>query len=961
MPQIPIHVAEIKKLILKDHVASESRLSEDQLLNVLVSNSCGRNPTFFKAFGHNEVFGLKSSIPEGGTTVEILEKVPVEGGPQEDLVYRQEGVLYVHLPDGHPVITGSTPSEDEEVQASINSNLAEELSLDPLNMEAEVIIGEQASPIEVISLEDNTTEPVLIDVDVEEIKKRGMNLRPKPEPQPEIITLDDDVAATASEKSRRHNLRPQRTNKHLHALKQQAKRRKKNTSVAAGVALPQKTTSRRSTLTTGEIEIPFQPYQEELDKNPQTMKEVLTSIPGFQHRKLKMNKNIKKLSCSQMIQQTKEGNVNIESPESILGQVNLRTLLNKGTFCRLPPLYQFKLMQLLPQTELIYDDAKGLRLNSSAFNNEFFAKASHEWRERLLRGDFTPEAIQKCRSELESDKRKFDPWKLKHFEPIWGMKKNFDLNNLVPKVKDVDQEEKEMDNDNSANTVTKQSISNCDSKESDQDETVTDSVKEQQQQTAAEDQPNDEPLVPEEDDDIQTLMVSPTKSPRVTVTDTTEEIMDLVEPTAKKRKLEFPSGETPPEKTFSDPILDLDSKVDIVPEETLKTEKIAEAKSKVEEMTAETESKPEIKVEDTLEVLNRMDDSNEISVHKEESTELRAEELETDAEISQEHVTTVEIKTDASDENPEIKVCENLDDKVDENLEENENDSLDIANDKTSSQELVETPESKEDKPISVNNEEKSSEVGSEETNEDVEMTEVIEKIGQESVSNNKNDEEEEEEEEAEETEEGEPDEEKTEDEDYQPQQISSRQSSSEDSITAPLLISEEPLCSLPFHDSDTAHSAPPTLSPNGSSQFPDTSSVSGNDEDEAMLTSQEDLRRFSLDSDSSHNLRQSVDSIDSEMEITNTVSYADTPPILFDSSENVGDIELTMDVDGSEDNLVDGEGEHEGDVEEESQNSEESEGPVDDDSESMDSAQDVAVDDASSESQEAGVIYCVF
>ena len=65
-----------------------------------------------------------------------------------------------------------------------------------------------------------------------------------------------------------------------------------------------------------------------------------------------------------MIQQTKDGSVNLESPESILGQVNLRTLLNKSTFSRLPPLYQFKLMQLLPQTELIFDEAKGLRLNS---------------------------------------------------------------------------------------------------------------------------------------------------------------------------------------------------------------------------------------------------------------------------------------------------------------------------------------------------------------------------------------------------------------------------------------------------------------------------------------------------------------------------------------------------------------------------------------------------------------------
>merc|ERR1719491_599534 len=145
---IPIHVAEIKKLIVKDQIVTDPKLNEDHLLNVLTSNSCGRNPTFFKAFGHSEVFGLKSLIPEGGTTVEIVEKVVVEttNGSTED---RQEGVLYVHLPEGHPVITGSAPS-DEEPAARLGStettSRLEEPSLDPLNMEAEVIIGSTDPP-----------------------------------------------------------------------------------------------------------------------------------------------------------------------------------------------------------------------------------------------------------------------------------------------------------------------------------------------------------------------------------------------------------------------------------------------------------------------------------------------------------------------------------------------------------------------------------------------------------------------------------------------------------------------------------------------------------------------------------------------------------------------------------------------------------------------------------------------
>ena len=126
--------------------------------------------TFFKAFGHSEVFGLKSSIPEGGTTAEIVENVVVEttNGSTEN---RQEGVLYVHLPEGHPVITGSAPSDEEPAAVRINTpqqevaNQVEEPNLDPLNMEAEVIIGSiepspAAAPVEIpVTLAPATSSP----------------------------------------------------------------------------------------------------------------------------------------------------------------------------------------------------------------------------------------------------------------------------------------------------------------------------------------------------------------------------------------------------------------------------------------------------------------------------------------------------------------------------------------------------------------------------------------------------------------------------------------------------------------------------------------------------------------------------------------------------------------------------------------------------------------------------------
>ena len=47
-------------------VEVSQQLEEERLLSVLTHGSTGRNPTFFKAAGHEDVFGLKADIPAGG-------------------------------------------------------------------------------------------------------------------------------------------------------------------------------------------------------------------------------------------------------------------------------------------------------------------------------------------------------------------------------------------------------------------------------------------------------------------------------------------------------------------------------------------------------------------------------------------------------------------------------------------------------------------------------------------------------------------------------------------------------------------------------------------------------------------------------------------------------------------------------------------------------------------------------
>lgn len=119
-----------------------------------------------------------------------------------------------------------------------------------------------------------------------------------------------------------------------------------------------------------------------------TMREVLASIPGFSIKPRRRTN--KKMSTAAQIEQTREGCIDLETPDSILVGTNLRSLLNKHTFSMLPPLYQYKLVQLLPNVDRPPADLESptIRLNSSSLNNEFFARACLEWRERLAEGNF---------------------------------------------------------------------------------------------------------------------------------------------------------------------------------------------------------------------------------------------------------------------------------------------------------------------------------------------------------------------------------------------------------------------------------------------------------------------------------------------------------------------------------------------------------------------------------------------
>ncbi|XP_071807108.1 uncharacterized protein [Asterias amurensis] len=151
----------------------------------------------------------------------------------------------------------------------------------------------------------------------------------------------------------------------------------------------------------------------------QTMSKLMANVPGFSG---KPRNREKKFSVISKLHPPKKMSlhVDLETPDSILANVNLKALINKHTFNSLPAHYQYKLLTLLPGVDRVHTNDNFIKMFPSALDNEFFARACSKWRERLSSGEFTPESQQRLRQEMDKDRNKLDPWKAKHFEPSWG-------------------------------------------------------------------------------------------------------------------------------------------------------------------------------------------------------------------------------------------------------------------------------------------------------------------------------------------------------------------------------------------------------------------------------------------------------------------------------------------------------------------------------------------------------------
>ncbi|XP_078506149.1 putative Polycomb group protein ASXL2 isoform X2 [Lissotriton helveticus] len=142
------------------------------------------------------------------------------------------------------------------------------------------------------------------------------------------------------------------------------------------------------------------------------------------------------------LKRTKCSWIDVETPESILVNTNLRALINKHTFSVLPGDCQQELLLLLPEVDRQASADGLMKLSSSALTNEFFTSAAQSWKERLAEGEFTPEMQLRIRQEIEKEK-KVEPWKEQFYESYYGQNSGLTLeesNEITTEVSICDEE-----------------------------------------------------------------------------------------------------------------------------------------------------------------------------------------------------------------------------------------------------------------------------------------------------------------------------------------------------------------------------------------------------------------------------------------------------------------------------------------------------------------------------------------
>ncbi|KAL4236341.1 putative Polycomb group protein asxl2 [Mactra antiquata] len=408
--------AEAAKLILESHpktpMSYKEILKEIQIRNLkeispVVSlaclNSClhahSRTPgnTFYKVAGQIGIYGLMADLPPGTEILEVDDDIKLKTGltnnELDENIVKQK-VIYAKLPESVKTMPGTS------------SNIGNGVGVVPSVITIPAPRTSQSQSTSKLDV------PTRRSVRQAQRKKRKHGFIPKITIKPLIPPKSEEGKTSSSSTSQvRYVATPSRP-----VNKVQVNNHKQHVSVNIAGSQTNERKHSSGLINNGE-------------PKKKTLREMLAGIPGFSMKPRKRTN--KKLSHAAQIAQTMEGCIDLETPDSILVNTNLKGLLTKHNFSLLPSQYQYKLITLLPECDKIVGKDSALKLSSTALNNEFFAKACNEWRERLSEGEFTPENQQRLKQEEEKEQIKLDPWKAKHFEPVWGQK-------TVPEVPKAD-------------------------------------------------------------------------------------------------------------------------------------------------------------------------------------------------------------------------------------------------------------------------------------------------------------------------------------------------------------------------------------------------------------------------------------------------------------------------------------------------------------------------------------------
>lgn len=406
-PQTPMSYKAILKEIQAYNLKESSEALPVACLNsCLHANAKGPGNIFYKVAGRIGIYGLMSDIPAGSEIIEVEEDNTIHVGGS-----------------GYTVIVGDSPvshAKQKVIYAKLSGDVQ---TIPPEGTEVE----QNGVPVpRVITIPKPLASSTKLDVPTRrsvrqaQRRKRKHGFIPKITIKPIVPPKCEDSKSNDGEPKVRYIATPSsrpvpKISNNSHRSQSEVKGNLDGTESSE-----RKPTAPTNVVSNGE-------------PKKKTLREMLAGIPGFSMKPRKRTN--KKLSHAAQIAQTMEGCIDLETPDSILVNTNLKGLLTKHTFNSLPASYQYKLITLLPECDRIVGKDNALRLSSTAMNNEFFAKACTEWRERLSEGEFTPENQLRLKQEQEKDQFKLDPWKARHFEPVWGEKTLSD----VPKADDVHQ------------------------------------------------------------------------------------------------------------------------------------------------------------------------------------------------------------------------------------------------------------------------------------------------------------------------------------------------------------------------------------------------------------------------------------------------------------------------------------------------------------------------------------------